>query len=131
MPSFDQIGSRAPMITCPECCYDALRKVKAHRWECEECGTSFNFAKMRNSLNAFVGRQFQEDFIDELLGDAVAKLFLELDERAWKWIGKHGILYTLDTGNGWHLVIEGQQHLKFDFTSRFRPTCRGPCLHSR
>ena len=53
-----------------------------------------------------VGRQFQEDFIDELLSDAKPEAFPELGERAWKWTGKHGILYTLDAGNGWHIVMK-------------------------
>jgi hypothetical protein len=97
------------MITCPECCGVALRKVKENRWGCEFCGTSFNFGKMRNALEMLVGRQFQEDFIDELLGYAKPEAFPELGERAWKWTGKHGILYTLDTGNGWHVVMKGQK----------------------
>jgi hypothetical protein len=96
-------------LTCPECCYDALQKVRKNQWECEVCGTSFNFAKMRSSLDAFVGRQFQEDFIDKLLNDAKLVAFSKLGERAWKWTGKYGILYTLDTGNGWHIVIKGQK----------------------
>lgn len=54
-----------------------------------------------------VGRQFQEDFIGELLSDAKSETFPKLGERAWKWTGKHGILYTLDAGNGWHVVIKG------------------------
>jgi hypothetical protein len=56
-----------------------------------------------------VGRQFQEDFIDELLGCAKPEPFPKLGERAWKWTGKHGILYTLDAGNCWHLVMKGQK----------------------
>ncbi len=64
---------------------------------------------MRNALDMLVGRQFQEDFIDELLTDAKPEPFPELGERAWRWAGKHGILYTLDTGNGWHVVMKGQK----------------------
>ena len=96
-------------LTCPECCYVALRNVGKYKWECEECGTTFNLAKMRNLLDALVGRQFQEDFIDELLNDVKPVAFPELGERAWKWTGKHGILYTLDAGNGWHVVMKGQK----------------------
>lgn len=55
-----------------------------------------------------VGRQFSEDFIDELLGKARPERAVELGERAWKWTGKYGILYTLDTGNGWHVLMKGQ-----------------------
>lgn len=62
---------------------------------------------MRDVLDLLVGRQFQEDFIDELWGDAKPEAFPELGERACKWTGKHGILFTLDTGNGWHVVIKG------------------------
>jgi len=64
---------------------------------------------LKNVLDLLVGRQFQEDFIDELLSDAKATAFSKLGERAWKWVGKYGILYTLDTGNGWHLVVKGQK----------------------
>ena len=53
-----------------------------------------------------VGRQFQEDFIDELLSDAKPEAFPEFGERAWKWTGKYSILYTLDAGNGWHVVMK-------------------------
>jgi hypothetical protein len=96
-------------LTCPECCYVALRNVGKYKWECKECGTTFNLAKMRNMLDALVGRQFQEDFIDELLNDAKPVAFPKLGERTWRWTGKHGILYTLDTGNGWHVVMKGQK----------------------
>jgi len=84
-----------------------------HQWGCEECGTSFNLAKMRDRLNALVGRQLQEDFICELLGDPEPNAFPELGERAWKWTGKHGTLHTLDAGNGWHVVIKGQKVTQF------------------
>jgi hypothetical protein len=56
-----------------------------------------------------VGRQFQEDFIDELLNGAKPVAFPKLGERAWKWAGKQGILYTLDAGNGWHVVMKSQK----------------------
>jgi hypothetical protein len=56
-----------------------------------------------------VGRQFQEDFIVALLNDAKTEVFPKFGERAWKWAGKHGVLYTLDTGNGWHVVMKGQK----------------------
>lgn len=95
-------------LTCPGCCYFALQKVGKNRWECEVCGTLFNFTKMRNSLEALVGSQFQEDFIEELLGDAKPEAFPDLGERAWKWTGKKGTLYTLDSGNGWHVVLKGE-----------------------
>jgi len=94
-------------LTCPECCYLSLRKIKENLWECESCGTSFNFRRLRNALDMLVGRQFQEDFIDELLSDAAPERFPKLGERAWKWTGKHGILYTFDSGNGWHVVMKG------------------------
>ena len=68
---------------------------------------------MRNCLNALAGRQFQDDFICELLGNAKLNTFPKLGERAWKWAGKHGILYTLDTGNGWHVVMKGQTATHF------------------
>ena len=68
---------------------------------------------MRNCLNALAGRQFQEDFICELLDNAKLNTFPKLGERAWKWIGKHGILYTLDAGNGWHVVMKGQTATQF------------------
>lgn len=94
------------MITCPECCGVALRKMKGDLWKCEFCGTSFDFGKMRNALNMLVGRQFQEDFITELLDDARPRPLPALGERAWRWTGKHGTLNTLDAGNGWHTVME-------------------------
>jgi len=97
------------MLTCPECCCVALREVKENRWKCEYCGTSFDFGRLRNVLDMLVGRQFQEDFIDELLSDAKPMAFPKLGERAWKWTGKHGVLYTLDTGNGWHILMKGQK----------------------
>jgi hypothetical protein len=56
-----------------------------------------------------IGRQFQEDFINELLGCVKPEPFSKLGERAWRWTGKHGILYTLDAGNGWHIVMKGQK----------------------
>jgi len=56
-----------------------------------------------------VGRQFSEDFIDELLGGAQLKRAPKLGERAWRWVGKHGILYTIDVGNSWHVVVKGQK----------------------
>ncbi|MDI6642650.1 MAG: hypothetical protein QMD95_01125 [Candidatus Hodarchaeaceae archaeon] len=86
-----------------------MRKVKENRWECEFCGTSFDFKRLRDALDMLVGRQFQEDFIDELLSDAKPEAFPKLGERTWKWTGKHGILYTLDAGNGWHDVMKGQR----------------------
>jgi len=43
------------------------------------------------------------------LSDAKPMAFPKLGERAWKWTGKHGILYTLDTGNGWHILMKGQK----------------------
>ena len=94
-------------LTCPECCHVALQKVKRNSWECEVCGTLFDFEKLRSVLDALVGRQFQEDFIEELLDDAGAEHFPQLGERAWKWEGRHGTLYTLDVGNGWHMVMKG------------------------
>ena len=97
------------MLTSPECCCVALRKIKERIWKCESCGTSFDFGRLKNVLDLLVGRQFQEYFIDELLSDAKATAFSKLGERAWKWVGKYGILYTLDTGNGWHLVVKGQK----------------------
>jgi hypothetical protein len=57
-----------------------------------------------------VGRQFQEDFIEELLGCVEPEPFSKLSERVWRWVGKHGILYTLDAGNGWHIVMKGQKY---------------------
>jgi hypothetical protein len=96
------------MLTCPECCFDALQKIRKDQWKCKECGTSFNFAEMRRCIGALVSCQFQEDFIGELLGDAKLKAFPKLGERAWRWDGKYGILYTLDAGNGWHVIMKGQ-----------------------
>lgn len=94
------------MLTCSVCCCNTLRRIKKGLWECEVCGTSFDFNKLRNSLDKLVGQQLQEDFIEELLRKAKPIRVLKLDERAWKWKGKYGILYTLDTGNGWHLVMK-------------------------
>jgi ribosomal protein L37AE/L43A len=103
------------MLTCPECCHVTLQKVKENQWQCEVCGTSFNFNMLRNALDALVGRQYSEDFIDELLGKTQLEGAPKLGERAWRWAGKHGILYTFDIGNSWHLVIRGQKHLKSNF----------------
>lgn len=104
------------MLTCPECCYVTLQKVKGNL-KCEFCGTTFNLDKLRNVLNSLVGRQFQEDFIDELLGGAKPEPLPKLGERAWKWTGKHDILYTFDMGNGWHLVIKGKNLITNQSTS--------------
>jgi hypothetical protein len=97
------------MLTCPECSFDSLKKIRKYKWECESCGTSFNFSKLRNVLDTLVGCQFSEDFIEELLGDGKPKVSPQFGERAWKWTGKHGIIYTFDIGNSWHLVIKGQK----------------------
>ncbi|MFH1821109.1 MAG: hypothetical protein ABH852_01530 [Methanobacteriota archaeon] len=60
-----------------------------------------------------MGRLFQGEFIEELLLEAKPKTFPQLGERAWKWTGKHGTLYTLDTGNGWHVVMNGKSATQF------------------
>lgn len=95
------------VLTCSVCCHDAMEKVKEDLWKCEVCGTSFNFSKMRNSLDTLVGQELQENFIEELLEKVKPIRFPKFGERGWKWEGKYGILYTLDTGNGWHLVMKG------------------------
>jgi len=96
-------------LTCPECSYVALRRVKGSRWECGTCGTSFDFRKLRNALDSLVGRQFWGDFIDELLGDPETKDASEIGERGLKFIGKYGTLYALDIGNDWFLVLKGKK----------------------
>jgi len=96
-------------LTCPECCFDTLRKTRGNRWNCKVCGTSFDFDKLRNALDKLVGREFTEDFIDELLGNAQPERTSELGERAWRWVGKHGILDTLDMGNTRHVVMKGMK----------------------
>ncbi|MCD6248022.1 MAG: hypothetical protein J7J17_00995 [Hadesarchaea archaeon] len=92
-------------LTCPECCCVDLQKVRKNKWKCETCGTTFDFERLRRVPDLLVGRQFQEDFIDEFLGGAKLEHCPELGERAWEWQGKHGTLYTLDVGNGWHMVM--------------------------
>ena len=99
-------------LTCPECCYVALRRVEKYKWECEECGTTFNLVKMRNSLDALVGRLLPGEFISKLLGDATLQAADEFGERGWKWVGRHGFLYAADCGNDWYAVLTGQKVTK-------------------
>jgi len=99
-------------LTCPECCYVALRRVGRHKWECEECGTSFNLAKMRNSLDALAGRLLPGEFISKLLGDANIQGADEFGERDYKWVGRYGFLYATDCGNDWFAVLKGKKRLK-------------------
>lgn len=93
-------------LTCPQCCYDALRKIGKNEWKCENCGTSFDLDKLRKSLDDLVGCEFTEDFISELLGNPNLKRCPKLGERGWKWMGKYGGLHTLHTGNTWHVIIK-------------------------
>ena len=83
----------------------ALRKVGKHEWRCEECGTSFDLAKLRSSLDLLVCRPLPDEFIEELLGHATLERAEELGERGYKWVGKHGTLYVVDSGNGWWTVL--------------------------
>ena len=99
-------------LTCPECCYATLRKVGKYKWECEKCGTTFNLAKMRNSLDALTGRLLPGEFISKLLGDAIPQDADEFSERDYKWVGKHGFLYAADCGNDWWAVLKGQTTTK-------------------
>jgi len=79
------------MLTCPECCGVTLQMVKQNRWECEYCGTSFDFGRLRNALDMLVGRQFQEDFIDELLSDAKPESKAELHIHQASREGGHAV----------------------------------------
>ena len=96
-------------LSCPTCCFNSLQKVRGDEWKCEFCGTSYNFSELRNALDALVGQQFPEDFIDELLGNARLERNPELGERGWRWIGRHGVLLTLDIGNGWYVIVKGSK----------------------
>lgn len=99
-------------LTCPECCNDELHKLNADVWVCERCGTKFDFAKLRKILGELTGREFTDDFIRELLGDARGEVARGLGERGWKWSGTHGVLYTLDVGNGWYYIVRGEPSAK-------------------
>lgn len=95
-------------LTCPQCCYNSLEKIGRNRWRCGNCGTSFDFNKLRKSLCDLVAHEFTEDFIHELLGNPDLKRHPKLGERGWKWTGRYGILYTLHTGNTWHLIVRAK-----------------------
>lgn len=95
-------------LTCPDCCYDALKRVKKHRWKCEECGTSFDLAKLRNSLDLLVCRSLPGEFISELLKDATLERAEEFGECSYKWAGRYGVLYVIDSGNDWWTVLRAE-----------------------
>jgi rubredoxin len=97
-------------LTCPECCYSSLQKVKANLWKCEVCGTVFDFSKLRKVFGKCLGREFTQDFIEELLVCTRVERAPKLGERGWRWVGKHGTLYTLDAGNGWHVIVSSITH---------------------
>ena len=101
---------RRVWLTCPQCCCTAIRRTKSNTWKCEACGTSFDFCKLRKNLHLLVGRELQEDFIQQLLLSTTVDHYPQLGERGYQWRGKHGIINTLHAGNGWHIVVEIVRH---------------------
>lgn len=102
------VHGRQAVLTCPTCCFDSMREVTDGEWQCEVCGTSYSFPRLRKALNTLVGQQFSEDFICELLLEAKPERYPKLGERCWKWSGLYGTLLTIDMGNCWHLVIKAR-----------------------